>query len=167
MARSPESQEAETAGAAVWVATAILHRRHPERGGFSTKEIEAEVKRLGLWRRAWTTIPTHINQHCVANRRPNPNKLRFLFEVDRRQRRLFRRGDPSDPRRETGRTHPEKHSLPPQYRELVDWYETEYAAGSARHREADPILALRGRGKGLWTDEAPDEYVRRLRAGWP
>lgn len=30
-------------------------------------------------------------------------------------------------------------------------------------RGVDPILALRGQGKGLWVNESPDDYVRRLR----
>jgi hypothetical protein len=30
----------------------------------------------------------------------------------------------------------------------------------------DSILALRSMGKEIWADEDPDEYVRRLRAGW-
>lgn len=28
------------------------------------------------------------------------------------------------------------------------------------------ILDLRGLGKGLWQDEHPDDYVRRLRGNW-
>ena len=30
----------------------------------------------------------------------------------------------------------------------------------------DPILALRGSGVALWTDEDADAYVARLREGW-
>ena len=31
----------------------------------------------------------------------------------------------------------------------------------------DPLLALRCSGKKLWADEHADEYVSRLREGWP
>jgi hypothetical protein len=30
----------------------------------------------------------------------------------------------------------------------------------------DPLLALAGSGRDLWSDEHADEYVRRLREGW-
>jgi len=30
----------------------------------------------------------------------------------------------------------------------------------------DPLLALYGSGKYLWSDEHADEYVARLRGGW-
>jgi len=30
----------------------------------------------------------------------------------------------------------------------------------------DPLLALRGSGRQLWSDEHADEYLRRLRQGW-
>ncbi|MFZ0963988.1 MAG: hypothetical protein WAO35_24245 [Terriglobia bacterium] len=32
--------------------------------------------------------------------------------------------------------------------------------------EKDPLLALRGSGKDVWSDEHADEYVRRLRGSW-
>jgi hypothetical protein len=32
--------------------------------------------------------------------------------------------------------------------------------------ETDPLLALRGSGKDVWSDEHADEYVRRLRGSW-
>jgi len=31
---------------------------------------------------------------------------------------------------------------------------------------ADPLLALYGSGKDLWSDEHADQYVARLREGW-
>jgi hypothetical protein len=36
---------------------------------------------------------------------------------------------------------------------------------TAHKVETDPLLALRGSGKDLWSDEHADEYVRRLREG--
>lgn len=46
------------------------------------------------------------------------------------------------------------------------------ASKSKRPHQRNPktqtgsILDLRGLGKGLWQDEHPDEYVRRLRENW-
>ena len=48
---------------------------------------------------------------------------------------------------------------------MLDWYEAKYARVSKRKRSTDPILGLKGLGKGIW-GENPDEYVRRLREGW-
>ena len=36
----------------------------------------------------------------------------------------------------------------------------------ARPTPVDPILALRGVGRELWTNEGADAYVSRLREGW-
>jgi hypothetical protein len=30
----------------------------------------------------------------------------------------------------------------------------------------NPVLQMHGAGKEIWTDEDPDEYVRRLRENW-
>jgi hypothetical protein len=32
--------------------------------------------------------------------------------------------------------------------------------------QRDPLLALYGSGKKIWSDEHADEYVARLREGW-
>jgi hypothetical protein len=35
-----------------------------------------------------------------------------------------------------------------------------------RARRFDPLLALRGSGRHIWTNEHADEYIDRLREGW-
>jgi hypothetical protein len=90
----------------------------------------------------------------------------MLFATGKTTRRLLRPGDPSHPERRGAKVMPSKADLPSAYRHLVDWYEQTYAASKSGKRGQDPILALRGVGKEVWKDEAPDAYVQRLRGEW-
>ena len=147
----------------VWIVTALLHRRHPDRDDFTVSEIvrQAETEKVadGPLRAG---VRSHVYQHCVANKAPNSGRYRMLFETSKGRRRLFRPGDPCHPRRNSGKEVPRDDEIPPAYRELVDWYRNEYAGGGGG-READSILSLRGLGKAIWADEDPDAYVDRLR----
>ena len=151
----------------VWIATALLHRRHPDRDDFAVREIvrQAETEKIadGPLRPG---VQVHAYLHCVANKAPNPGRYRMLFETSKGRRRLFRPGDPCHPRRSSGKDLPRDDEIPPAYRGLIEWYRNEYAGGGGGGREADPILSLRGLGKALWADEDADEYVERLREGW-
>lgn len=153
----------------VWVATALLHREHPEREGFSAREIEVRARREAMTPRHRPGVYAHAIQHCVANRPASPNRQRMLFAVSRSQRRLFRPGDPFHPQRAGGRMLPERGDLPARYRPLLDWYANTFAPGAAAAAQAgggDPILGLRGVGRDLWRGETADDYVARLRGGW-
>lgn len=154
----------------VWLATAMLHQRHPERSDFSIEEIVAfargaqELRRIGSLRNGFYV---HVVQHCVANRPPNPGRYRMLFETAPSRRRLFRLGDSYHPQREGGKISPEAEDLPENwFRDLFGWYSNWCAETAQRTIEDDPLLALYGSGKHLWADEHADEYVRRLREGW-
>lgn len=153
-----------TIGDGVWIATALLHREHPDRLDFTVQEILERLRREKLPVRPGTE--THVRLHCVANRPPNPARLRMLFATGTRTRRLFRKGDVYDPRREGGRFLPAADTIPECYRPLLRWYSAEYAPRGQRPEPADPILALRGLGKEIWAGEDPDAYVRRLREDW-
>jgi hypothetical protein len=107
------------------------------------------------------TIYQHANQHCVANRPPNNARLSMLIETSDGLRRLYRRGDPIDPRRVGARHLPHLASLPESYRPLLDWY-TAWESKNAGDLSADPLLAL----AGTWTFGDADTYVRELREGW-
>lgn len=149
----------------VWIATALLHRQHPERSDFTVGEIvrQAEAAKVaGSPLRPGVQV--HAYLHCVANKVPNPGRHRMLFETSKGRRRLFRPGDPCHPRRLSGKNVPLADDIPVAYRKLLDWYRNEYA-GDAGH-ETDPILSLRGLGKTIWADEEADAYVDRLREGW-
>ena len=158
-------------GDEVWVATALLHRQHPDQPDFTRHEIEDRLRRENIVGRFRPGVTPHIYMHAVANRPPKPGKLRLLFATGDDRRRLFRAGDRYDPAREGPIEHggtrvvPDAAQLPPRYRELIDWYFSEYSPSTPAAERGDPILALRGLGKAMW-DERPDDYVERLRSGW-
>ncbi len=150
----------------VWISTALLHRKLPDRPDFSVGEIVAQAaaeRVTGAPPRR--SVQVHAYLHCVANKAPNAGRYRMLVETSKGRRRLFRPGDPCHPRRLGGKQTPREYELPPAYKELLAWYRQEYVGESAA-RAMDPILALRGVGRDLWADETADDYVRRLREGW-
>jgi hypothetical protein len=149
----------------VWIAAALLQREHAQRADFTVKEIVERAREEHLAGKLRPSVYVHVVQHCVANRPPNPGRYRMLFETRKDYRRLFRPGDPYDPRREGSKTMPDANSIPAKYVLLLEWYEREYAA-RAKSAKGDPLLALRGSGKDIWADEHADEYVRRLRESW-
>jgi hypothetical protein len=106
-----------------WIATALLHREHPEAEDFALAEIRKRAERdfhderPGVW--------YHIVSHCVASNPRSPAQYRMLHETTRGRRRLYRPGDPTHPERK-GKTHPDKDQLPTKYRPLVDWYLEDY-----------------------------------------
>jgi hypothetical protein len=152
----------------VWIATALLHREHPEQADFSVEHIaeraHKEAEKLGVPNRAGVYV--HVVQHCVANRKPNPGRYRMLFETGRGRRRLFRKGDPYHAGREGAKITPIPQEIPCQYRDLLEWYRDWSSSAARMAQRTDPLLSLAGSGKDLWADEHADEYVNRLRAGW-
>lgn len=151
----------------VWIATALLHRRHPERVDFSVGEIvrRAEAERVTGKGRLRPGVQVHAYLHCVANRAPNPGRYRMLVETAKGRRRLFRPGDPCHPLRAAGKDVPDPREIPPVYAPLLEWYRRDYL-GANDGVESDPILSLRGMGKAVWAREDADAYVNRLREGW-
>jgi hypothetical protein len=149
----------------VWLATALLHRENPLNEDFTLKEIEARAAKEGLIDERRRGVYLHILQHCVANRPPNPNDYRMLYETRPKYRRLFRVGDGYNPQRQ-GKITPEPDEIPHRYAYLLKWYEDWNRSQVKRAIQSDPLLALYGSGKSLWADEHADEYVARLRAGW-
>jgi hypothetical protein len=160
------SSEATRVADQVWTILALLHREHPDRADFAVDEIMARAKGEAISRPLRPSFHVHVIQHCVANRPPNPGRWRILVESAPGRRRLFRPGDPYDPAREGARTIPEPGDLPPEYAPLVTWYRQEYERLRWGSQEPDPLLALRGTGRTLWSDEPADAYVKRLRKGW-
>ena len=150
----------------VWIATALLHRKHPDRRDFSIEEIVERARKENLHGPLRPGLYVHVVQHCVANRPRNPARYRMLFETADGRRRLFRRGDAYRPEREGGKITPRLADLPYGYSGLLQWYQ-EWCQEMAQSQSlVDPLLALAGSGKQLWADEHADEYVRRLREGW-
>lgn len=150
----------------VWIATALLHRAHPDRVEFTVREIVDRANAEAVGPRRRSGVYQHAQTHCVANRKPAPARLRMLVATGKTTRRLYRPGDPYDHQREGGRSVPERDDLPPKYRDLLDWYEKEYAMTRSLEAESDPLLQLRGLGKEIWRNEKADAYVQRLREEW-
>jgi hypothetical protein len=152
----------------IWVAAALLHREHPTRPDFSVAEIVGRVERQALSGRLRPGVYVAVLQHCVANLPPSPGRWRLLTATGRARRRLFRPGDPFDPRRDGSKTVPAREALPDRYRDLLDWYHGAFlGAGDASAGAADdPLLSARGLGRALASSEHPDDHVRRLRDSW-
>jgi hypothetical protein len=150
----------------VWIATALLHREHPEQADFELEAIMQRATQEAGKRPLRPGVYVHIVQHCVANRPPNPGRYRILFETAPGRRRLFRNGDLYDPTREGAKTVPSREDIPAEYSDLLDWYQDWSQDNIEERIKNDPLLALYGDGKDLWADEKADDYVRRLREGW-
>lgn len=153
----------------VWIGVALLHREHPKQADFSVDEIVSRVRQERLTPDLRPGVYVHAQQHCVANLPPNPGRYRMLYATSKSRRRLFRKGDVYDRRRDGSKIVPEPDSLPVKYRGLIDWYHRDYihrGASLADRIKNDPILALSGSGKHLFGGEHPDHYVKRLREGW-
>ena len=146
----------------VWIAAALLNREHPDATDFSLKEIEARLVEEGLTDEKRPGVRVHISGHAVANRPPTTGRYRMLFETAPARRRLFRTGDPYHPKREGGKTTPDRSDIPVNYHGLVDWYEREWNVVPA----GDPLVALATRHRALWKGVRADEYVQRLREGF-
>jgi hypothetical protein len=150
----------------VWIATALLHREHPEQAGFAIEQIVERARKEALHPPLRPGVYVHAVQHCVANRPPNPGRYRMIFETSDGRRRLFRKGDSFHPERSDGKITPSRDDIPHGYSGLLSWYEEWSSAGGANQKKEDPLLSLRGSGKHLWASEHADDYVRRLREGW-
>jgi hypothetical protein len=150
----------------VWIATALLHREHPEAGDFSIEQIVDRVRQEGLHEPLRSGVYVHVVSHCVANRAPSPGRYRMLFETSEGRRRLYRPGDPYYPSREGSKMTPDGNDLPSGYEDLLHWYRDWSERAAEDLVKNDPLLQAQGSGKHLWADEHADEYVRRLREGW-
>ena len=150
----------------VWIATALLHREHPDRVDFEIADIMERAAQEAGMQPLRAGVYVHVVQHCVANRPPSPGRYRMLVETTPGRRRLFRNGDSYDPAREGSKTAPAREDIPFEYAGLLDWYR-DWNQDSVEDRiKNDPLLALYGSGKELWAEEHADVYVRRLREGW-
>src|SRR5437868_15296628 len=83
----------------VWIATALLHRIHADRDDFSIEEIVQKARETNITGALRPGVYVHTVQHCVANRPPDPGRMRMLIETSKGRRRLWRPGDRFDPAR--------------------------------------------------------------------
>jgi hypothetical protein len=148
----------------VFLVVATLHQENPDAEDFTVQEILAKANELRLNGDVRPGFVTHVRQHCVANKAPNPGEYRMLYATGRARRRLMRSSDVWDRNRQ-GRMFPEIQDIGPQYFTLVAWARVRYNSYGPSN-VYDALLALVGSGKRLWADESPDEYVARLRSDW-
>jgi hypothetical protein len=148
----------------VFLATALLHRENPGREDFTISEIVERAAKENLSGMLKPGVRVYASLHCVANKAPNPARLRMLYATGKHTRRLLRSRDEVHPER-TGKIWPEPERVPLRYLELIEWAKHQYRKEN-RTRWLDGIFQLRGLGTKLWRGEDPDEYVRNLRHGW-
>lgn len=129
--------------AAVWIATALLHREDPEREAFEVEAIQARAREEDLVDRP-DRLEVQATVQCVANMSPNPGTHRYLYATPDGLRRLYRTGDDFHPQRADGPTVPEADELPDEHRELLDWYHEEW------DDEAEAQEASDGEGAGAY-----------------
>lgn len=154
-----------TVADAAWVGTALLHLETKSDGPFSTEDIVNLIVSRNLTNGAYKSVWQHVTQHCVANRKPQPNRVCMLFATGSGNRRLYRDGDRRDPERMGGREHPDWDKLPSNYAYLRHWYETIWNAKQSTPLN-DPLLDLAGTGRDMWNGQTADAYVATLREGW-
>lgn len=150
----------------VFIATALLHREHPDQDDFSVSEILGRTIQESIYGSERAGLRSHVSQHCVANRPPSPAKYRMLYDIGRGRRRLLKATDDVHPGR-TGKMWPEVNEVPMKYRDLIEWAKQRYGEMSGTQQPwLAGVLAMRGMGRELWAGEDPDEYVRGLREDW-
>lgn len=152
----------------VWIGAALLHKTNPTREDFSIEEILARIRQESVHPILRSGVRTHIALHCVANRPANPARLRMLYATTPDRRRLYRPGDACHADR-TGRHLPDPAEIPVRYHYLLDWYQKDYLGNTSTDSPdtwLSGLLSMQGMMKGMWADEHPDDYVRRLRADW-
>ena len=154
-----------TAADAVWIATATLHERYPERAGFSPTEIQQEVEQQNLTSVLAKTVYQHIVQHVTATQPANPNRRRMLTETSDGLRRLFLEGDAFHPSRNGAQFMPKPDDLPPQLRGWLTWY-AEWTRNHPSKRDPVPPRDLMSELEGTWTFGDAETYLRNLREGW-
>ena len=64
-----------------WIATALLHREHPDREDFTKKEIVQRAERIADPAPLRPGVGHHISSHAVAQKPPQPGKHCLLFET--------------------------------------------------------------------------------------
>ena len=114
-----------TCAVEVFIATALLHKEHPERKDFTIQEIVNRAARESLAGELRPGVSVHASQHCCANRAPNPANHRILFATGRSTRRLLLPGDQVHPDR-TGKIFPEAGEIPETYLPLLKWAKERY-----------------------------------------
>ena len=150
-----------TTAVATWLATALLHTENKDRESFQAKEIFQKIRDEDLIQTHDNTLMAHITVHCVANTKPQPNTHRKLFRVSPGRYRLYKDGDDYHSLREGGQSVPSPDVVPTKYRNLIEWYNSEYNTGPKpeKPKSTDPIFTLVEEGDRV---RIPTNILERL-----
>lgn len=154
-------------GPEVWIATALLHKEHPDQADFAVSEIISRVRREKLTPKLRSGVSQHVTTHAVAQKPPNPGRMRFLTETVRGRRRLFRPSDTFHIEREGSPAMPNADELPEKYRGLLDWYRDEFLRngrhfGPSAPSRAESTKSVLRRFAGCLTKEEGEEMMRAI-----
>ena len=133
----------------VWISTALLHRKLPDRRDFSVGEIVAQAdaeRATGAPLRPGVQVSRlsalRGQQGSQSGALPHVGR-----DVEGAPAACSAPGTPATRVVSGARRRRAEDELPPEYRELLSWYRRDYVGDDSR-REVDPILALRGAGRG-------------------
>ena len=113
-----------TLPAAVWIATAILHRDHGADELFTPEQIVDKVAKKRTYNRQ--SLQTTISSVCVANTDAYSTNHRMLYRVKPGKYRLYHKDDDYHKSRKGGITCPKTKDIPAKYKSLVKWYKEIY-----------------------------------------
>lgn len=113
-----------TLPAAVWIATATLHRDHGADELFTPEQIVEKVPNKRIYNKQ--SLQTTISSVCVANTSAYSTNHRMLYRVKPGRYRLYHNGDDYHKSRKGGITCPKAKDIPSKYKDLVKWYKEIY-----------------------------------------
>ncbi len=128
-----------TCAVEVFIATALLHREHPERKDFLIQEIVNRAEQENVTGDLRPGVNVHASSHCVANKEPKPARYRMLFATGKHTRRLLLPGDEIH-RGRNGKIMPEADEIPEKYLPLLEWARERYEMARTKkvQRTYDP-----------------------------
>lgn len=124
-----------TIASRIWVAMALLHKKHPDTGEFTLKQIRSKLAELfynGDPGRFESGIATHLSGHLVSNAPKHGVNKCYLVSVDRGLRRLYRTGESCHESRISADIRPDPSELTPEWHSLLTWYDQVYSGSEFR-----------------------------------
>lgn len=121
----------------IWIATATLHKLHPNRTSFTTKEIRDVIIDQGLRPEiAITTINVYLTSYAVSTSPVLVDNVRYLLKLTRGVYRLWADGDNYHESRKDGRKYPTSERLG-EFASLLDWYFNTYVPNRGKYEQPD------------------------------
>ena len=108
----PQGTGSVSAAIATWIAIATLHKEHGLNMTFSANQITETIREQNLHNVSDSTIQPHVSSHCVANSPATSSPHRKTYRVGHGMYRLYKRGDPCHPTRESSPIAPLPYQIP-------------------------------------------------------